>query len=207
MNISAKGYPGRPPIAGTVVAGGGGKRRVEIHKMKHKKFILKSGVYLRLVREGDWEYIDRLGCRGVVIILAMTADGKVLLTEQYRLPVKRSVIEYPAGLVADQRDLREESVLAAARRELLEETGYRARRVTRVTEGPSSSGSSSVILTFVRAWDLEKIHEGGGDSSESITVHEVALSRMEAWLRRKRAGGCLVDPKIYAGLYFLNKYN
>ena len=45
------------------------------------------------------------------------------------------------------------------------------------------------------------------DDTESITVHEVPIDEVEDWLAKKRKGGCLTDPKIYAGLYFLNKYN
>jgi len=57
------------------------------------------------------------------------------------------------------------------------------------------------------AGGLKKMHEGGGDEHESITVHEVPLKRVEAWLRKKEREGAYVGPRIYAGLYFINKYN
>jgi len=151
--------------------------------------------------------MERHGSRGIVVILAMTDENKVLLVEQYRRPVNKNVIEYPAGLMGDHPGCRRETAVSAAKRELLEETGYRARRIAPVTEGPSASGSSAVILTFVRALDIQKIHEGGGDPTESIIVHEVALKDVPHWITQKRRQGCLVDPKIYAGLYFLNIYN
>jgi len=172
----------------------------------NKKIVFK-GQYLKLIVDRDWEYIERCRCRGVVIIVAIMTDGRVLLTEQFRPPVNKQVIEFPAGLVADRPSIRKETLLAAAKRELLEETGYAAKRMSVLTQGPASSGSSAVILTFVRAQGLRKQHDGGGDGTESIVVHAVALERIESWLKRKQQVGCLVDPKIYAGLYFINKYN
>ena len=169
--------------------------------------VLGEGTYLRLVKDHGWEYVQRRGCRGVVIIVAVTPDRRIVLTEQARRPVYRRVIEYPAGLVGDRVGSRRETVVQAAKRELLEETGYRAGKMTVLTRGPSSSGSSSVKVTFLRAERILKTHPGGGDGNEDITVHEVPLKDIEAWLNRKRRSGRLVDPKIYAGLYFLNKYN
>jgi len=175
--------------------------------MKREKKVIYTGRYLKLIINQGWEYIQRCSCRGVVIIVAVTPDQQVLLTEQFRLPVERSVIEYPAGLVADRPGIKNETLLTAAKRELLEETGYAARRFFVLTAGPAASGSSSVILTFVHAQGLYKKQTGGGDATECITVHAVPLKRIEAWLEEKKHAGCLVDPKIYAGLYFLNKYN
>jgi len=175
--------------------------------MKKNKKIVFSGRYLKLIVDRDWEYIERCQCRGVVVIVAVTSDQRVLLTEQFRPPVGKRVIEYPAGLVADRPGIRNETVLTAAKRELLEETGYGAKQMSVLTQGPASSGSSAVILTFVRAQGVYKKQEGGGDETECITVHAVPLKRMESWLKQKQRTGCLVDPKIYAGLYFINKYN
>ena len=65
---------------------------------KIRPIILHEGDFLRMVREGEWEYIERNSCRGIVIILAMTDDQRVILVEQYRQPVHKRVIEFPAGL-------------------------------------------------------------------------------------------------------------
>ena len=53
-------------------------------KKKMRPIVLHEGDFLRMVREGRWEYIERNNCRGIVIILAMTDDEKVILVEQYR---------------------------------------------------------------------------------------------------------------------------
>jgi ADP-ribose pyrophosphatase len=172
-----------------------------------KPKIIKQGRYIRLLRQGGWEYIERANCTGIVIILAMTGDRKVVFVRQYRIPVDADVIEFPAGLINDDALRRRENAVTAARRELLEETGYLARRIFKVTEGPAGSGLSSDILTVVQAIGLKKVGKGGGDETENIVVCEVPLAKAEVWLKAEQRRGHLVDPKVYAGLYFLQKYN
>lgn len=167
--------------------------------------ILKQGKYLSLMSADGWEFIRRHNCTGIVIILALTDDDKLILVEQYRRPLDKNVIEFPAGLVNDRPGHNRESMMTAARRELFEETGYRAQKMVKLIQGPSSSGSSADQITLVRAYGLRKAGQGGGDASEDIKVFEVPLSEVEAFLARKRKNGILVDPKIYAGLYFLLK--
>lgn len=55
------------------------------------------------------------------------------------------------------------------------------------------------------ALDAKQIKAGGGDPTEDIHVHLVPLDEVETWLDAKRRQGLLVDPKIYAGLYFVMK--
>ena len=52
---------------------------------------------------------------------------------------------------------------------------------------------------------IEKKGPGGGDSTESIKVHEIPLGEVDDWLEKIKEKGILVDPKVFAGLYFLNK--
>jgi ADP-ribose pyrophosphatase len=75
----------------------------------------------------------------------------------------------------------------------------------RVTAGPSSSGITSEIITFYIAEDLWRVGPGGGTHGEDITVHEVPLEAVDAWLEARSAEGILVDPKVYTGLYFLRR--
>ena len=171
-----------------------------------KKNILHEGKYLRFIKDDEWEYVERVHKKGVVIIVAMT-QGKVVFVEQYRFPVKRKVIEFPAGLVNDTKSKKTETIFEAAKRELLEETGYQAGQIIKILAGPVSSGSSSDKVTMVMARGLKKLGEGGGDGTEFITVHEVPLTKVDRWLNKMLKKGCLIEPKIYAGLYFLKGYN
>jgi ADP-ribose pyrophosphatase len=169
------------------------------------KQILYQGKYLTLFNEETWEYVKRNNCTGIVIVVSMTDAKKVIFVEQYRIPVASSVIEFPAGLVNDEEVKEEETLEQAAEREFLEETGYKCGKIEPLLNGPASAGLCSEKVFFFRALQLEKMHAGGGVESENITVHEVPLDQAAAWLEEQKSQGKLVDPKVYAGLYFLEK--
>jgi ADP-ribose pyrophosphatase len=168
--------------------------------MKAKLF---TGQFLSLVREGHWEYAERVKATGAAIIIALTPERNLLLVEQYRIPCHARTIELPAGIIGDEPGAGDESHAEAARRELLEETGYAADGIEPLTTGPASSGAISELVTLFRATGLRKTGAGGGIGHEDITVHEVPLPQVNEWLADKARSGLLVDPKVYAGLYFL----
>ena len=58
--------------------------------------ILHSGKFLTLIQEGHWEYVNRVNGSGAALILAVTAEQKILLVEQYHIPVHARTIELPA---------------------------------------------------------------------------------------------------------------
>ena len=165
---------------------------------------LHEGRFLRLVRRAEWEYVERVNVTGVAVLVPVTSQGEIVLVEQYRIPVRARMVELPAGLVGDEEGFRGEDILAAANRELDEETGYRAHRLQVLAISPSSGGMTSELVTFVLASDLSKVGKGGGVEGEDIVVHVVPLRDLSEWLPRKEAQGCLIDPKIYAGLHLLN---
>jgi ADP-ribose pyrophosphatase len=167
--------------------------------------IIAEGRHLRLMQRGGWEYVDRRRVSGIVAIVALTESGRLLLVEQYRHAVNHRCIELPAGLAGDGPDHPDEPLVAAAQRELLEETGYEARDFELLTEGPPSAGLTTELISFYRARGLRKVAPGGGDESEAITVHEAPLAEIDGWLAGRAAAGLLIDPKVYTGLYFLTR--
>ena len=165
--------------------------------------VLYEGRYVNLVTRDGWEYVERNRSSGVVLIVAVTEDRKLILTEQHRKPVGKAVLELPAGLVGDIPGEENESLETAAERELFEETGYRARHWTRLIEGPVSAGLSSEVITFLGARGLQKLGPGGGDANEDITVHEVLVDDVPSWLESRQSRQLMVDPKIMVGLFFV----
>lgn len=165
---------------------------------------LCNGRWLRLMRRGRWEFAERNNPGGGVIIIALTPDDKLLFVEQWREAVSSKTIEMPAGLVGDIAGNAEESAAVAAEREILEETGWRAGRIEFLMSGPSSAGMSNEIMSFVRAHDLVREHAGGGDHTEDIVVHEIPRRDAPRWLLDKMREGYSIDPKLFAGLYFLD---
>ena len=164
--------------------------------------VLFEGRFLRVRKKDRWEYVERCKTSGIVAILAITDKRELILVEQFRLPVDRRVIEIPAGLAGDIEGEENEALAKAAKRELVEETGYEAQRMEYLTEGPPSAGLSTEVVTFFRARGLKKISDGGGEGSENIRVHLVPLADLQAWIAAKQNEGCLVDYKVYAALYF-----
>lgn len=164
--------------------------------------VLFEGKYIRLIRQGTWEFTERVRATGVVMIVPVTLDNKVILVEQHRPAVKKQVIELPAGLVDDLEHCSGESFENAAIRELLEETGYKAESMEFIMCGPHAAGSNTALIHFYKAIGLKKEAQGGGVGEEDITTHEVPLNEVQNWLQKKSNEGYLIDPKLYAGLYF-----
>jgi len=163
--------------------------------------VLYEGRFLAVRKKGNWEYVERRKASGIVAILAITDNRGLILVEQFRVPVNKRVIEIPAGLAGDIESKENEALVEAAKRELLEETGYQAQRMEYLTEGPTSAGLSNEVITLFRAHDLKKVLKGGGDESENIQIHVVPLAELKSWIETKRQEGCLVDYKVFAALY------
>jgi len=167
-----------------------------------KQLILHTGKFLALIRKDHWEYVDRVNGSNAAIIIGVTKEQKVLLVEQYRIPVHARTIELPAGIIGDEPGNGNERSATAARRELLEETGYAANHIEVLLAGASCSGVTSERVTFFHATGLLRKGTGGGVANEAITVHEVPLAEVVAWLAAKAKSGILIDPKVYSGLFF-----
>ena len=157
----------------------------------------------RLVAAGHWEWVERVNVSGGVVILPITEDRQLVLVQQYRIPVHAQVLELPAGLAGDSPAAANEALIEAARRELLEETGYEAPRWRWLLEGPSSAGLTNESFHFFLAEGAQKVAAGGGDASEQIEVILAPLEGINAWLADRRRAGIIIDPKIFMGLYFV----
>ena len=166
---------------------------------------LHQGEFLALIREGHWEYAHRVKASGSAIIVAVTEEDKLVLVEQYRIPLHARTIELPAGIIGDEPKNGEEKNADAARRELLEETGFEAAHIEPLMTGAASGGLSSELITLFLASGLKRVHAGGGVDDENIVVHEVPLSTAYEWLEAKAEEGLLIDPKNYSALYFIER--
>lgn len=158
---------------------------------------LFSGKYVSLAARGHWEYATRNTTQPAVAIVALTDDNRIVLVEQNRIPIGASTLELPAGLSADAPGAENEPLVEAAKRELLEETGYAAAQWTELVLGYSSPGLTDESIVIFLAEGLQRVGQGGGDDSEAITVHEVPLCDVIPWLLASKAA---VDFKIFAGL-------
>jgi ADP-ribose pyrophosphatase len=129
--------------------------------------------------------------RGSAVMMALDDRKRILLVRQYRLPAGKYLWELPAGKLDEG-----ESALQAARRELIEETGYRARKWTRLASFFVSPGYVQERMTIYLAEDLT---EGKATPMDD--------ERIEAqWFKRKQVAkmiesGEVEDAKTIIGYY------
>ena len=166
--------------------------------------ILHAGRHLHLAKRDGWEYATRPNATGVVAVVAVTDDGELVLVRQRRPVVGREVLELPAGLVGDDRDA-EEPRLAAAKRELEEETGYAASSWRELLTAYPSAGLTDEAVSFFHATGLTRTGAGGGVGNEDIAVERVPLADLPRVLAEAAASGVGVDMKVPAGVGLLAK--
>jgi ADP-ribose pyrophosphatase len=164
---------------------------------------IAEGKRVVILENDGWEYVERKKGKEAVAVLAQDDRGRVILTEQFRKPVGKHVIDYPAGLVGDEEGSSDPAT--TARKELEEETGFTCDDVELLAKGPTSAGITSELVSFYRARGVRKAGEGGGVGGESITVHTIAVEELSSWLKAREREGKLIDLKIWGGLYFLKK--
>jgi ADP-ribose pyrophosphatase len=101
--------------------------------------------------------------------IAITRDGDVLLVEQYRHSIGRPIIELPAGWV----DRKDDSVLAAMKRELLEETGYASDSWHAIGAAPANPARQTNTSYAFLALDAERVARPNPEASEFVRTHEM----------------------------------
>lgn len=155
-----------------------------------------QGRFITAKTRGRWEYVARARGIKAAVILAITPEDEFVLVEQFRIPLGKSCVELPAGLIGDDDGGENEEAATAAIRELEEETGYRAGRMENLGEFYSSPGMVSECFTLFRAYDLTRVGPGGGVEGEGITVHHVPRAGIAEFIAAKRAEGCGIDTRM-----------
>ncbi|MEK4093242.1 MULTISPECIES: NUDIX domain-containing protein [unclassified Viridibacillus] len=134
---------------------------------------------------------------GAVAIIPITNEGKIVLVEQYRKPLERSIIEIPAGKLE-----KGEKPEYTAIRELEEETGYGSKNFTFVQSFATSPGFADEVIHIYVARDLYRIENPAGlDEDEFVELLEVTLEQAEQMIREER----IYDAKtVFAIMWMKN---
>jgi ADP-ribose pyrophosphatase len=130
---------------------------------------------------------------GSIVVLAVDARGRVLLERQYRHAAQSMMWELPAGRIDEG-----EADLAAAKRELLEETGYTARSWKKTLHFYVSPGFLDETMTIYFARDL-KAGLAQPEADEKIEVHFLPLAAAQQMIFK----GKIRDAKTIAGILWL----
>jgi ADP-ribose pyrophosphatase len=144
-------------------------------------------------REAPREYVVH---PGAVMIVGLLPDGRLVMERQYRYPVRQTMIEFPAGKLDAG-----EGGLACAQRELLEETGYTARRWAKAGIMHPVIGYADEIIEIWFADELT-LGERQLDEGEFLDVFPATLAELEAGVR----DGRLTDVKTIVGMMWLQQW-
>jgi ADP-ribose pyrophosphatase len=148
--------------------------QIEEAYLRHEKF---DGTMSETVRRLSFERGD-----GVAALVVNTDAQTVLLVEQLRYPTLKKgdgwIVEIIAGMLEP-----DESPEACIRREILEETGYRARTLRHVSTFYTSPGGTSerIHLYYGEVTDAGKVAAGGGADHEGEDIRVLAMPLREAW--------------------------
>ena len=144
-------------------------------------------------REAAREYIVH---PGAVVIIPLLDDGRLVVERQFRYPLQRSFIEFPAGKIDPGED-----TLNCARRELAEETGYHAAEWARagVLHNAIAYSTEGIEIWFARGLTAG---ERSLDDGEFLDVFALSADEMEAMAAR----GELTDAKTLIGLLWLRQW-
>lgn len=132
---------------------------------------------------------------GAVVILPLFDDGRVLLERQFRYPLNRVMIEYPAGKIDEGED-----TLACAKRELQEETGYTAADWQFVCTIHNAIAYSDEHLDLYLARGLVA-GPAQLDDGEFLETFTATVAEMLEWVRI----GKVTDVKTVIGTFWLEK--
>jgi len=162
-----------------------------------------NGVLLRVyadrVRAPDGHISQREYVRhpGAVVVVPLLDDGQVLLERQYRYPLRRTFIEFPAGKIDPG-----ESLLACAQRELMEETGYHADQWLHLGGFHNAIGYSDEKIEVFLARELVHVSDPRTDAGEVLAVFSVPWEQVLDWAR----DGTVTDVKTIVCGYWLERY-
>ena len=165
--------------------------------------LVYTGDYLKVYRDtvslpnGASSYREYLQHPGAVMIIPVFENGDVLVERQYRYPMRKVFVEFPAG----KKDAGE-APLETAQRELLEETGYTAQRYTHITDIHNALAYCDEVIHFYIAEDLHDSGQQKLDDNEFVQVMRVPLAELMNWIRQ-----CWVpDVKTQLGVFWLQDY-
>ena len=134
---------------------------------------------------------------GAVAVIPLLDDGRIVLVRQFRYPIGRTIVEFPAGKLDAG-----EAPLACARRELAEETGYRAREWAFACEihNAAAYSSESIWLYFARGLVAGEQRLDVGEFLDVLRLSEAELDALAA-------GDGLPDVKTRIGLHWLQRWH
>jgi 8-oxo-dGTP pyrophosphatase MutT (NUDIX family) len=133
-------------------------------------------------------------------IVALTKGGQVVLVKQYRHGACDVLLEFPGGVVEDGED-----PMDGARRELLEETGYRAEQIIQIGKlFPNPALQTNTLYCYL-ALDAVKVSGQSLDAGEDIEVHLMSLDELVEVAKRGEFPHALMNSVLFSALAYMGR--
>jgi len=155
--------------------------------MYHNQFELPDG------KKGNYFYLHT---NGSALTIPIMEDGKILMIRQYRYLTDELSIEFPCGGIKNGQ-----SVIEAARAELIEETGYDAKKIKKVGQFIPYNGLSDEMCTVFLAYKLNFVGPKP-DETESIEIFTTSPDEVDRMIEKGR----ITDGMSLAGWLLGRKY-
>jgi ADP-ribose pyrophosphatase len=132
---------------------------------------------------------------GAVAVIALTEEGKIVMVEQYRKALEKSIVEIPAGKLEKGEEPKK-----TAERELEEETGYGCKNMKHLISFYTSPGFADELVHLYIAEDIYKMENASGaDEDEFVELLEISLQEAQQMIEEQR----IYDAKTAYAVQYL----
>ena len=173
------------------------------YKLLKSEIRYKGKVFDHQVDEIEYESGNR-GIReiaihpGGAVVIPVKDDGKIILVKQFRYPLKKKLIELPAGKLD-----KDEDPLVCATRELEEETGYKAKEIKKLGEIYTAPGYCTEVLHIYSVIGLIPGNHNREEGEHEMEILELPINKIEEMITK----GEITDAKTIVGIYYLKNLN
>lgn len=169
-------------------------------KVNKSEILFRGKVFDLRVDEISYNQSGNSGIReiavhpGGAVVIPVKDDGKIILVKQFRYPLQKWLMEFPAGKLDDNED-----PLICATRELEEETGFKAKEFVKLGEILTAPGYCTEILHIYKATGLVP----GNHNREEGELGMEILEFTNEQINKLIITGEITDAKTISGMYYL----
>ena len=173
------------------------------YKLLKSEILYKGKVFDHQVDEIEYKSGNK-GIReiaihpGGAVVIPVKDDGKIILVKQFRYPLQKTLIEFPAGKLEKGED-----PLICATRELEEETGYKAKEIKKLGEIFTAPGYCTEILHIYSAKGLTPGNHNREEGELEMEILELTVEEIEKMI----ISGKINDAKTIVGMHYINLQN
>lgn len=135
---------------------------------------------------------------GGAVVVPITNDGKFILVKQFRYPLQKELIEFPAGKLDDNED-----PLECAKRELEEETGFKSEEISYLGKIYTAPGYCTELLHIYLAKNLKEGNHNREEGEKEMQILKMSFDEVLELIKAEE----IVDSKTISALFFLYNKN